>query len=501
MNQPHASAPSPHMTPEQFSAQAEEMVRWIQGYWASLENRPVTPEGEPGCVFDALPPAAPPQTPEPTAEWDAIRDDLDRLITPNLLHWQSPRFFGYFPCNASGPGVLGSLVASALNVNGMLWATSPAATELETKLLDWCAAEFGLDDRFLSTSGKGGGCIQGTASESTLVAMLAGRDRARDAGASGGGMDDLRVYASDQAHSSVVKAAMIAGLARGPEDRSQVRLIPTDANGAMRPEALRDALAADVAAGGVPCSLTATVGTTGTEGLDPLAEIASIVESLPAASRPWLHADLAFTGAAMICPEFRPLAAGLDRFDSLCLNPHKWLLTNFDCDLFWTADHRAITRALSITPEYLRNDATDAGAVFDYRDWQIPLGRSFRALKLWFVLRHYGVEGLRAHIRHHVAMAVGLEGKIRADPRFALVGTRATSLICFRLVAGDDLSERLLRELNAKGRVFLSHTRFPVDGESRFILRIAVGATRTEARHVDEAWAEISAAADRVLGG
>jgi len=502
----------PHMTPDQFRCQADRLLDWAQQYWDSLEQRNVTPQGGPGSVLAALPDRAPERTPDADSEWDAIRDDLDRIIAPNLLHWQSPRYFGYFPCNASGAGTLGILAAAVFNVNGMLWATSPAATELETRLLDWCAHAFGLPDRFLSTrdsrqseakrwggsagrSGGGGGCIQGTASESTLVAMLAGRDRARHAGAP---IDRLRVYTSDQAHSSVIKAAMIAGLALGPDDRSQIRLIPTDHAGAMRPDALRDAMADDLDAGAVPCSVTATLGTTGTEGVDPLPAIADVIDALCPDPKPWLHVDAAYTGAALICPEFRHLADGMDRADSLCLNPHKWLLTNFDCDLFWTADRDAITAALSLTPEYLRNEATDAGAVIDYRDWQIPLGRSFRALKLWFVLRHYGLEGLRSYIRNHVALAESLEQRLDADPRFHLVGTRRTALVCFRMDS-DGHTEALVRALNARGRIFLSHTRFVVNGESRYVARVAVGAPRTEAAHVDECFQEIDRAATALL--
>ncbi|MFG0307362.1 MAG: pyridoxal-dependent decarboxylase [Phycisphaerales bacterium JB040] len=492
----------PHMTRDQFRAQAERMLDWAERYWDSLDERPVTPAGGPGDLLGVLPDAPPESTPNPDDEWDAIRRDLDRLVVPNLLHWQSPRFFGYFPCNASGPGTLGVLAGAVLNVNGMLWATSPAATELETRLLDWCVGAFALPERFLSThaSGgtQGGGCIQGTASESTLIAMLAGRDRARRAGHEIG---SLRVYTSDQAHSSVVKGAMIAGLALGPDDRSQVRLIPTDASGAMLTDALRDAVAGDLARGGVPCSVTATLGTTGTEGVDPLPAIADAIAELCPDPKPWLHVDGAYTGAALVCPEFGHLARGLERADSLCLNPHKWLLTNFDCDLFWTADRAGVTAALSLTPEYLRNEATDAGSVIDYRDWQIPLGRSFRALKLWFVLRHYGLEGLRAYIRGHVALAESLERRLGGDPRFRLVGTRRTALVCFRMET-DALTEGLVRAVNARGRVFLSHTRFADGGhatEPRYVARVAIGGARTEGAHVDEAMEEIDRAATALL--
>lgn len=468
------------MTPDEFRREGHRLVDWIADYWGSLETRPVTGGTRPGDVLAALP-ESPPESPGGADEWDAIVRDLDAIVAPNLTHWQSPGFFAYFPCNGSGPGVLGELVSAGLGVNGMLWSTSPAATELETRMLDWAADLHGLPACFKS-AGEGGGVIQGTASEAAVCALVAAIKR------SGRDPRACAVVCSDQAHSSIAKAAMIAGVAEGPEDGVHVRLVRTDAAGSMDAGHLREQMGDR---GGVrPVMVVATLGTTGTGAFDDLDAVAA------ASGDAWLHVDAAWAGSAFVCPEFRGPMAGIERADSVCLNPHKWGLVTFDCDLFWVRDRRALIDALSITPEYLRNDATDAGAVIDYRDWQIPLGRRLRALKLWFVYRHYGAEGLRSHIRAGVELASAFESWVRADDRFEIVTPRSLSLVCFALRAGDDATERLVGELNRRGSIMVSHTR--VGG--RYVVRFAVGATLTRRRHVERAWGEIRAAADAVLG-
>jgi aromatic-L-amino-acid decarboxylase len=475
----------PHMPPEQFRALGHRLVDWVADYHASLEGRPVTSADRPGDLLARLPPH-PPAEPGGAGEWDRIIADLEGLIVPGLTHWQSPNFFGYFPCNHSGPGILAELVSAGLNVNGMLWATSPAATELEMRTLDWMAELIGLPGRFrFDAGGSGGGCIQSTASEATLVSLLAARARALDAGADPAA---LRLYASRHAHSSVVRAAMIAGLARSPDDDAHLRLIEGDARHRLDTRALAAAIDRDRAAGGHPAWIGATLGTTGSEAIDSLADIAAV-----APPQAWLHVDAAYTGAALVCPEFRWMLEGVGRADSLCFNPHKWLLTSFDCDCFWVADRRALAAALSIMPEYLRNRRTDAGEVVDYRDWQVALGRRFRALKLWFVIRHYGRSGLQAHIREHVRLAAWLEARIAADDRFILAAPRVTALVCFRLSAGDDATRALLERVNASARAFLSHTTLADDaGVDRFIIRAAIGATHTREEHVRALWDELS---------
>src|SRR4051794_15415019 len=422
------------MTPDEFRAYGHTVVDWVADYWVTLEQRPVLPSDPPGTVAAKLPPSAPVSG----EGLDAVLKDLDDVVLPGVTHWQHPGFFAYFPANTSGPSVLGDLVSSGLGVQGMLWATSPAATEVETVVLDWLARLLGLPERFLST-GSGGGVIQDSASSATLVATLAALHRA-----SGGQWrtDGVRrrftAYTSTQGHSSIEKAARIAGVGDG-----QVRAIEVDDDLAMRPDALRAVLAADVAAGCTPAIVVATIGTTSTTAVDPLPAIAAVCREYGV----WLHVDAAYAGSAAVCPELRWTHAGVEFADSYCFDPHKWLLTGFDCDAFWVADRAELIQALSVLPEYLRNAATESGAVIDYRDWQVPLGRRFRALKLWFVLRWYGAEGLRAHIRHCVGLAADLAARVGDDPRFELVAPHPFSLVCFRLRGDDEANEKLLADV------------------------------------------------------
>ena len=404
---------------------------------------------------------------------------------PGITHWQSPNFFAYFPANVSAPSVLGELLSAGLGIQGMIWATSPACTELETHVLDWLVDLMALPEAFRSTS-DGGGVIQDTASSATLCALLAARERAtafrvNELGFSGG----LAVYASDQAHSSVEKAVKIAGLGT-----DSLRLVQADEHFAMRPEALVEAIRRDREAGLTPCFVCATVGTTSSNAIDPVRAVGEICREEGA----WLHVDAAMSGSAALCPEFRWIQDGLELADSYCFNPHKWMFTNFDCDCFWVADREVLIRALSILPEYLRNRATESGEVFDYRDWHVPLGRRFRALKLWFVLRHYGAEGLRHHLREHVRLAQAFAERVRADENFELAADPPLNLVCFRPRGGDAVNERLMEELNASGALYLTHTR--LDG--RFTLRFSIGQTHTAERHVEAAWDRIRDTAARL---
>jgi aromatic-L-amino-acid decarboxylase len=466
------------MTPDEFRRRGREVVEWVARYMERVAELPVLSRARPGEVRAALP-AKPPEQGEP---FDALLADLDRVILPGITHWQSPNFFGYFPANASGPAILGDLVASGLGVQGMLWATSPACTELETHVLDWLADMLGLPER-LTSRGAGGGVIQDTASSATLCALIAARERATHGAANETGVDrPLVVYATSEAHSSVEKAVGLAGIGR-----RNLRRVPVDDTRAMRSEALAAALEEDRAAGRVPCCVVATVGTTSSTAVDPVRAIGEICRRAGV----WLHVDGALAGNAAICPEFRWLHDGLELADSYCVNPHKWLLTNFDCDAFYVADRAALIRALTILPEYLRNRATETGAVFDYRDWQVPLGRRFRALKLWFVIRWYGVAGLQRHIRHHVGLAQAFAGWVREDPRFEVVAPVVVNLVCFRHRGGDTVNQQLLDALNASGALFLTHTRL----DDRLVLRLAVGAPPTERAHVEDAWRRIQDAA------
>ena len=468
------------MSPEDFRRAGHALIDWIAAYRQRVETLPVLSQVKPGEIRAALP-ASPPDQGEPFA---AMLADVERIILPGITHWQSPNFYAFFPGNSSGPAVLGELLSAGLGVQGMLWLTSPACTELETHLMDWLVGMMGLPGKFLST-GPGGGVIQDSASSATLCALLAGRERATNFAVNQrGGTGRLVAYATSQTHSSLDKAMKIAGL--GVEN---LRKVAVDDHFAMRPEALAAHIAADRAAGLTPAFVCATVGTTSSNAMDPLPAIAAICREQGL----WLHVDAAMSGSATICPEFRWVIEGLEGVDSYSFNPHKWLFTNFDCTAFFVADRKALIETLSILPEYLRNEATKSGAVIDYRDWQIPLGRRFRALKLWFVIRHYGIEGLRHHIRRHVALAQEFAAWVRADARFELVAPVPLNLVCFRYRGSDADNQGLLDRLNASGELYLTHTRL----NDQLVLRLCIGQTDTEHCHVARAWERIQQEAGR----
>ena len=481
----------PHMTPGEFRRCGHAVVERIARYMEEIERYPVLSQVEPGSIRERLPHAAP-EHGEPFS--DVLRD-VDEIVMPGITHWQSPNFFAYFPANASGPSILGDLLSSGLGVQGMLWATSPACTELETHVLDWLVELLGLPDRFRSTT-AGGGVIQDTASSSTLTALLAARERASAGsvnehgvgfGPDRGSRQRLTVYTSRHAHSSIEKAVKIAGLGR-----TSLRLVDADARHAMRPDALEAAIAADRAAGATPAMVSATVGTTSSGAVDPVRAIGEVCRR----EGVWLHVDAAHAGSATICPEHRGLVDGVELADSYTFNPHKWLLTNFDCNCFWVADRAALIGALSILPEYLRNRATTSGDVIDYRDWHVPLGRRFRALKLWFVIRHYGAEGLRAHVRRSVALADWFAAQVEASDGFELAAPVSVGLVCFRHRAGDAFNQALMDRLNRSGALYLTHTRL----DDRLVLRLAVGGPATRREHVEAAWTRIVEAAGEISG-
>ncbi len=467
-----------HMDPDAFRLHGREVVDWIADYFERIETFPVRSRVEPGEIRAKLP-QKPPQTGE---SFDAVLRDLDEIILPGITHWQSPNFFAYWPANSSGPAVLGELLSAGLAVQGMSWQTSPACTELETHVLDWMLDMLALPERFHSSS-AGGGVIQDTASSATLCALLAARERATDFVTDREGCDrPLIAYGSNQAHSSVEKAVRIAGL--GSE---QLRLVDVDDQYAMDVSTLERAIETDLSAGLTPCFITATVGTTSSGAIDPVRAIGEVAQRYNI----WLHVDAAMSGTAALCPEFRFVHDGVELADSYCVNPHKWMFTNFDCDCFYVADRATLVRALSVLPEYLRNRATDSGAVIDYRDWHIPLGRRFRALKLWLVIRHYGVEGLRHHVRRHVELAELFRGWVEADPDFEVVTPVTLNLVCFRHRGGNATNQAIVERINDSGKLFLTHTRL----DDQLVLRLAIGQTYTEQRHVEAAWDVIRAAA------
>ena len=473
------------MTPDDFRQHGREVIDWIADYMEQVEQYPVLSRVAPGDIRTQLPDSAPLKG----ESFDQILDDVNQVILPGITHWQSPNFFGYYPANTSPPSILGELLAAGLGVQGMLWTTSPACTELEQHVLDWLIEMLDLPEQFLS-SGDGGGVIQDTASSATLCALLAAcfreqPDKPRDTRRLG--VDSWQVaYTSDQAHSSVEKSMMIAGMGT-----DRLRVIESDQNWSMRPDLLAQQMAADATHGLKPTFVCATVGTTSSGAIDPLPEIGAICRDHGA----WLHVDAAMAGTAAICPEFRQMHAGLELADSYAFNPHKWMFVNFDCDCFYVADRQPLLQALSVLPDYLRNRASQSGEVVDFRDWHIPLGRRFRALKLWFVIRSFGVEGLQKKIRAHVEWATRFAEWIEADQDFELAAPRSLNLVCFRHVNGDEVNQKLLDAVNDSGDLFLTHTT--LDG--RLTLRFSIAQTSTRLEHVERAWAAIQGTAAELL--
>jgi aromatic-L-amino-acid decarboxylase len=467
----------PDLTPEQFRELGHAMVDWVAGYRDRVADLPVRSQVPPGWVAGRLAPALP-EDPEP---FGALLADLDRVLLPGTTHWQHPSFFGYFPANASLASLLGELLSGGLGVQGMLWSTSPACTELEQHLLDQLALASGLGERW-TFGGGGGGALQDSASSASLVALLAALNRSSPAWLDAGVDGTETVYVSPETHSSLAKAVRVAGL--GAE---ALRVVGTEPGGAaMSADALAGTVAADVAAGRRPVLVCATVGTTGTGAVDPVRAVAEVC----ARHGVWLHVDAAWAGATALCPEFRAHFDGVELADSYCTDAHKWLLTAFDASMLWTRHGRALPDALSITPEFLRDAASESGAVVDYRDWQVPLGRRFRALKLWAVLRGLGLHGVREHIRGHVRWAAELAGWVRADPGFTLVAEPSFALVCLRVCTGngdaaDDVASRaVLERINSGGAALLTHT--VLDG--RYVIRVAIGSVSTERRHVVALW-------------
>ncbi len=468
---------------EEFRKAMHRVADLVADYLERGDRYPVLPRIRPGDVRAALPPA-PPREPEPL---DAVLDDYRRLIEPNVTHWNQPGFMAYFGISGSGPGVLGEALAAGLNVNAMLWRTGPAATELEETVADWVRQMVGLPAEFR-------GHINDTASLSSFVALGAARHRApfeiRERGLAGrADVPALTVYCSDQAHSSIDKAVIALGLGH-----ANLRKVPADDAFRMDAAALGALIAEDRARGRFPIAVVATAGTTSTTSVDPLLPIAEICRR----EAVWLHVDAAYAGSAAICPEFRPRFDGIERADSVIVNPHKWLFTPVDCSLLFLRSPAEMRAAFSLVPEYLR---TDDEGVTNLMDYGIQLGRRFRALKLWMVIRAFGVSGLRDRIRYHCALAEELAGWIGAEPGFRVVAPVPFSVVCFRYERGtgsqeddDKLNERLIAAVNAAGPVFLSHTRL----RERVVLRVAIGNIRTTREHVKRAWELIRATAARL---
>ncbi len=463
----------PHLSPEEFRRLGYRMIDWVADYLEHLEDHPVTHDVAPGQIRALIAD----QAPEQAEAMDAVLDDLDRVVLPGITHWQHPGWFAYFPASSSPASVLGEIAAAGLGVQGMLWSTSPAVTEIESAVLDWLVDLLGLPAAWRIDTGPGGGVLQMSASDATHTALVVARIRARRMGHD---TDRLVAYGSAQAHSSIEKGARVAGF-------GHIRSVPVDDRFALSVPALESMIAQDRAGGLLPTWICSAVGTTATTAVDPVRAIGTVAR----AEGMWHHVDAAYAGTAMVCPELRHHQDGLDLVDSYTTNPHKWLLTNFDCSAFWVADRSMLVDALSITPPYLRDAASDSGAVIDYRDWHVPLGRRFRALKLWFVLRSYGAEGLRAHIRNHLDWARMLERLVVDDPRLELVAPTPFALVSFRHVDGDDATTALATAINASGSAYV--TPSAIDGKA--FIRVSIGSTWTERRHVEDLWDLIDAQA------
>lgn len=470
------------MKNEEFRRHGHRFVDWIADYFENIEKFPVRSRVEPGQI-KALVPAVPPSRGE---DMEAIFADFERVVMPGITHWQHPGWFAYFPANNSPASVLAELLTAGLGAQCMSWQTSPAATELEEVVCDWLRQMIGLPEGFT-------GVIQDSASSATLCALLSARERATGFEANeSGARAPLTVYASNEVHSSAEKGVKIAGYGR-----RNLRRVPTDARFAMVADKLEEAILEDKAAGLVPALVMGTAGTTSSGAVDPLRAIGEICRRHGV----WFHVDAAWAGTAALLPEARWVLDGAELADSLVFNPHKWMLTNFDCSAYFVRDPGALVRALEINPEYLKTGA-DAKAK-NLRDWGIPLGRRFRALKLWFVIRGYGVEGLQAMVREHLRLAALVKEWVEADPRFELMAPADLALVCFRLNDGrdeaglDELNRRFLERVNAAGPVHLTHTSLG----GKFTVRLVVGQRTTEERHVRGAWDILSAAAGEVLKG
>lgn len=461
------------MTPDEFRRLGHAMVEWVATYREQVESRPVMSPAAPGDVRRMLP-TSPPVDAEPL---DAAFADLERVVMPGITHWAHPRFFAYFPSNAGLSSVLADMVATGLGVQGMSWQTSPAATELEEVVMDWLRQMVALPESFT-------GVIHDTASTATLVALLCARERTTEHSQTRGGLQaeeqPLAVYTSEQSHSSVEKAALLAGFGR-----AHVRAIDTDDAFAMRAESLREAIARDIRDGVRPCAIVATVGSTATTAVDPVAELAAIAAECGA----WLHIDAAMAGSAMILPECRWMWEGVDRADSLVFNPHKWLGVSFDCTAYFVRDREHLVRVMSTNPSYLRT-AVDAN-VSNFRDWHIQLGRRFRSLKLWFLIREQGVSGLQARLRRDLEHAKWLEAEIAKAPGWELCAPVPLQTVCCRHVpigldeAGVDAhNQAWVDRLNGSGFAYLT----PTVAKGRRIVRVSMGSEATERRHVEEVW-------------
>jgi len=468
---------------DDFRKQAHILVDWMADYLEEVEKYPVKSKVIPGEIAKQIP-VNPPKQPE---SMETIFSDFQKDIIPGITHWQSPNFFAYFPANSSYPSLLAEMLTATLGAQCMVWETSPAAAELEEKVLDWLKQMTGLPTDFY-------GVIQDTASTATLTALLTAREKHSGFNINNKGFDHskFRIYCSSETHSSIDKGVKIAGF--GKDNLVKVEV---DEHYRMNTHELERAIQRDHDNGFVPLCVVATLGTTGSTAIDPLNKIANITSKY----KLWLHVDAAFAGTALILEEYKWMIQGIEKADSFVFNPHKWMFTNFDCSAYFVKDKEALIKTFSINPEYLKTKT--AGQVNDYRDWGIQLGRRFRALKLWFVIRSFGVKGLKQKVRNHVNMAMELEQQINRSDRFEMVTPRTLNLVCFRFkpfgVSDEEsinrLNEQLLQELNATGNIYLSHTKL----NGKYTLRMVIGQTQVNRAHVEKAWELINKTVKKIV--
>ena len=459
-----------HMKTDEFKKQGYKVIDWLADYYEHVEEYPVLSQVEPGDIRSKLPEKAP----NTGRAHDEILNDMN-ILMPGITHWQSPNFHAFFPCATSGPAILGDLISTGLGVNGMSWATSPACTELETHILDWLGDMMDLPVKFKSNS-KGGGVIQDTASSASLVALLCSREKASNGRTNENGSNgDFIAYTSSQAHSSIEKAVKIAGIGK-----NNMRMVDVDQHFSMDSSHLRQLIEKDISNGLKPIFVCATVGTTSSTAIDPVNEIGKICKEFGI----WLHVDAAMAGPAALCKEYRFINDGLNYADSYNFNPHKWMLTSFDCSIFYVADRSQLINTMSILPEYLKNKTSTSESVFDLRDWGIPLGRRFRALKLWHVINYYGVSGLQEFIRTHMENTKILRSWIEMEKDFEIVTPTPLTLICFRHTKGNNFTEKLLNTINESGKAYMTHTKL----NDQYIIRFSVGQTSTTIDHLKETW-------------
>jgi len=455
---------------EEFREFGKTMIDYVADYLEGIRERKVLPQVSPGYLKELVPAEAP----EQGEKWQAVMKDIERVIMPGVTHWHHPQFHAYFPTANSYPGIVADILSGAIACIGFSWIASPACTELEMVTMDWLASALNLPDEFFfSKPGQGGGVIQGTASEATLVAILSARAHALSLKQNEGKMHKLVAYCSSQAHSSVERAGMLAGV--------QMRLLMPDETCSLQGDTLAAAIKEDKAKGLIPFCVVATLGTTNSCGFDNLPDIGAVCQKEDV----WLHVDAAYAGSAFICPEHRPLLDGVELAESFNFNPHKWMLVNFDCSAMWVKDSRKIVDAFNVDPLYLKHQ--HQGAIPDYRHWHIPLGRRFRSLKLWFVMRIYGLEGLRKHIRKQISLATEFAQLVKKDDRFEIPTEPKMGLVCFRLKGGNDKNQLLNKKINEEAKIHIT----PAKLSDVYILRFAVCSRFTLSTDIEFAWAEI----------